>query len=70
MSFRKRGFQELVDDILTALTGGIVNEPIRFIAANGNQPTFPLENTPVNRLASITGTVGGNSISSVTPILS
>lgn len=59
MSFRKRGFQELVDDILTELTGGIVNEPIRFVVPNGDQPTFPLENTPVNRIASITGTVGG-----------
>ncbi len=58
MSFRKRGFQELVDDILTDLTGVVVNEPIRFTVSNGDSPTFPLENAPVSRIASVTGTVG------------
>ena len=48
MSFRKRGFQELVDDILTELTGGIVNEPIRFV--NGDAPIFPLGDAPVTRV--------------------
>lgn len=59
MIFRKRGFQELVDDILTELTGGIVNEPIQFTTSNG-EPTFLLENTPVARIASVTGTVAGD----------
>ncbi len=59
MSFRKRGYQELVGDVLTELTGGVVNEPVRFTAPDEKPPTFPLAETPVAKIASVTGTVGG-----------
>ncbi len=59
MSFRKRGFQELVDDILTELTGGIVNESLIF-RSNGGVPAFELERIPVARISSVTGTVQGD----------
>ena len=58
MTFRKRGFQEIVDDILTDLTGGVVNEPLIF-RANGGVPTFELERVPVGRISSVTGIVAG-----------
>ena len=38
MSFQKRGFQDLVDDILTELTGGVVNEPILFRSPSSGAP--------------------------------
>lgn len=59
MRFQKRGFQDLVDDILTELTGGVVNEPILFRSPSSGAPAFPLEQTPAARIASVTGTVGG-----------
>jgi uncharacterized phage protein gp47/JayE len=59
VSFRKRGFQELVDNTLTELTGGIVDEPIVFRTPTTGAPTFPLDSTPVARIASVTGSVGG-----------
>ena len=58
MTFRKRGFQEIVDDILTDLTGGVVNEALIF-HANGGVPSFELERTPAARIAGVTGTVAG-----------
>ncbi|HEY1294529.1 MAG TPA: baseplate J/gp47 family protein [Chloroflexota bacterium] len=59
MSFRKRGFQEIVDDILTELTGGVVNESLTF-RSDGATPAFELERTPVARITSVTGTVQGD----------
>lgn len=58
MSFRKRTFQELVDNVLTDLTGGVVNEPIFFAAAN-TEARFPLANTPATRITAVTGTLDG-----------
>jgi uncharacterized phage protein gp47/JayE len=59
VSFRKRGFQEIVDDILTELTGGVVNESLTF-RSDGATPAFELERTPVARITSVTGTVQGD----------
>ena len=60
MSFRKRGFQELVDDVLTELTGGTVKEPILFTTAADDVPRFLLADTPVERIASVTGILGND----------
>lgn len=59
MSFRKRGHQELVDNILTELTGGVVNEPIRFTAPGDTPPIFALAEAPAAKISSVTATVGG-----------
>jgi uncharacterized phage protein gp47/JayE len=61
VSYRTRNFQELVDNVLTDLTGGIVDEPIVFRADAANKP-FPLSSTPATTISRISGTSGGNLI--------
>ena len=61
MSYRTRNFQELVGNVLTDLTGGIVDEPIVFRADAANKP-FPLSSTPATTISRISGTSGGNFI--------
>ena len=56
MAFRKRSYQEIVDDILTDLTGGVVGEEYIYEAGTD---VYPLSRTPVRAagIASVTGTV-------------
>ena len=50
-----RPYQEIVDDVLTAMTGGITNEPIIF---DLRADQYPLAR-PASDIRSITGTAGG-----------
>ena len=50
-----RPYQEIVDDVLTAIVGGVTNEPIFF---DVKADRYPLAR-PARDVRGITGTVGG-----------
>jgi hypothetical protein len=54
VQFYERSYQEVLDDILTALVGGIVNEPKVYVKG---QDTYPLDQPPVQGIRAIVGTV-------------
>ena len=51
----RRPYLELVDDLLTAIVGGVVNEPILFDVKSDRYPL----SRPASALRSVTGTHGG-----------
>ena len=56
MAFRKKTYQEIVDDILTDLTGGVVSEEHTFLT---DTAAYHLSRSPVraNGIVSVRGTV-------------
>ena len=63
MSFRRRNYPELMDNILTRLIGGIAAESYPFPPAGGNKAPFrhPLERPPVQKINSVYGERNGSS---------
>ncbi|MCP4765241.1 MAG: hypothetical protein GY875_03130 [Gammaproteobacteria bacterium] len=63
MSFRRRNYPELMDNILTRLIGGIAAESYPFPPAGGNEPPLrhPLERPPVQKISSVYGKRNGSS---------
>ena len=63
MSFRRRTYPELMDNILTRLIGGIAAESYPFPPANSKQAPYrhPLERPPVKKITSVYGMRNGNS---------
>ncbi len=61
MSFRRRTYPELMDNILTRLIGGIAAESYPFPPANSREPPFqhPLERPPVKKISSVYGLRNG-----------
>jgi uncharacterized phage protein gp47/JayE len=56
MTFRKKTTQEIVDELLSDLTSGVVDEAHRF---ESGKLTYDLNSTPVRNISSIRGTAGG-----------
>ncbi len=63
MSFRRRNYPELMDNILTRLIGGIAAESYPFPPAVSSEPPFqhPLERPPVKKITSVYGERNGSS---------
>lgn len=62
MSFRRRTYPELMDNILTRLIGGIAAESYPFPPATGTAPPLrhPLERPPVKKISSVYGLRNGS----------
>ncbi|WP_020408672.1 baseplate J/gp47 family protein [Hahella ganghwensis] len=62
MSFRRRTYPELMDNILTRLIGGIAAESYPFPPANSSEPPYqhPLERPPVKKITSVYGLRNGS----------
>lgn len=63
MSFRRRNYPELMDNILTRLIGGIAAESYPFPPAGTREPPYqhPLERPPVKKITSVYGLRNGAS---------
>ncbi len=56
MTFRRKSYQEIVDELLGDLTSGIVDEAHRF---ESEKDTYDLNSSPVRNISSIRGTFDG-----------
>lgn len=63
MSFRRKNYIEVMDNVLTGIIGGVTAETHAFPPANGSESphTHPLENSPVKNIVALDGTYNGSS---------
>lgn len=59
MSFRRRNYPEVLDNLLTTLTGGVAAEPHPFPPADEGPLSHPLEQPPVRKIVSVYGIRNG-----------
>ncbi len=59
MSFRRRNYPEVLDNVLTSLVGGVAAETHPFPSAGGGATLFELEQPPVKQIVSVYGTRSG-----------
>ena len=61
MSFRRKNYIEVMDNILTGIVGGVTAETHAFPPANGSEApyTHALENTPVKNIVAVDGLHNG-----------
>ena len=63
MSFRRKNYIEVMDNILTGIIGGVTAEAHAFPPDNGSESphSHPLENSPVKNIVAVDGTHNGSS---------
>ncbi|MCH8498917.1 MAG: baseplate J/gp47 family protein [Marinobacter sp.] len=61
MSFRRRKYPEVLDNLLTTMVGGVAAEAHPFPAA-GEQQAFFLDQPPVQKIVSVYGTRNGDTV--------
>ncbi len=61
MSFRRKNYIEVMDNILTGIVGGVTAEAHAFPPASGSEApySYPLENSPVKNIVSVDGMHNG-----------
>lgn len=61
MSFRRKNYIEVMDNILTGIVGGVTAETHAFPPANGSEAPYahPLENSPVKNIVAVDGLHNG-----------
>ncbi len=61
MSYRRKNYIEVMDNILTGIVGGVTAEAHAFPPANGSDSPYshPLENTPVKNIVAVDGLHNG-----------